>query len=147
MMELLIISFYLNTSHLHQHKLHSLHTLIPLSLMTNNQLIMAFPYVPTHHHPLTAYRFPHDAPNGSPTNRHILMTMSVVQPGTMCLLSHLTLHSLLHSLLPQVNRTLLPPIFLMMFILLFIQAGVGVIQNLNSKLSIRMVSKREKHDL
>ncbi|KAL4196988.1 hypothetical protein AMTRI_Chr04g185900 [Amborella trichopoda] len=42
MMELLMISFYLNNNHLHQHKLHSLYTLTPLPLMTNNQPIWCF---------------------------------------------------------------------------------------------------------
>ncbi|KAL4182710.1 hypothetical protein AMTRI_Chr11g151610 [Amborella trichopoda] len=85
MMELLMISFFLDTSHLHQHKPHSLHTLIPLPLMTNNQLIMVFPYLAPHHHPL------------------------IFSPETTCPISHLTLpNNLLQEFSPQINPTLLP---------------------------------------
>ncbi|KAL4189666.1 hypothetical protein AMTRI_Chr08g208280 [Amborella trichopoda] len=122
MMKLLMILFYLNTTHLHQHKPHSLHTLIHLPLMTNNQLIMVFPCLPPHHHPPITCRLPYDAPNEHLTNHHILMTISIVQHGTVCLLSHLTHpNSLFQGSLPQLNPILLPPTFLIMFIMLSIK--------------------------
>ncbi|KAL4197491.1 hypothetical protein AMTRI_Chr04g188500 [Amborella trichopoda] len=105
--KLLMILFYLDTTHLHQHKPHSLETLIHFPLMTNNQPIMVFPYLPPHYHPPIGCYFPYDAPNKPLTNHHILMTVSVVY--------------LLQGLLPHVNPILLPPTFPMMFILLLIK--------------------------